>query len=115
MIDLADSDPEIGDDIMCIGNPQNEWFSVSYGKITSGIENIGKLQGFRSNAMKHSAYIQVGSSGGAAINEKMELIGVTPGAGLSLNGKNFKFGYLIPVSEIKLCLEDWRNDQNIPP
>ena len=75
--------------------------------MTSGIEKFGELQGFTSNAMKHNAYIQVGSSGGAAINEQMKLAGITPGASLSLDGKSFKYGVLIPVSEIRECLKEW--------
>ena len=67
---IAGNDPKTGDRIMCVGNPQNEWFAVSYGKVTSGIETFGELQGLPSKAMKHSAYMHVGSSGGAAINEK---------------------------------------------
>lgn len=107
IIEIADADPAKGDRIMCVGNPENEWFAVSYGKVTSDIEKYGEAQGFPSNAMKHSAYIQVGSSGGAAINEEMKLVGITPGASLSLNGKTFKYGVLIPVSEIRICLDEW--------
>ena len=58
VIALAEKDPEKNDRIMCIGNPQNEWFAVSYGRITSGVEKFGESKGFPSNAMKHSAYIQ---------------------------------------------------------
>ena len=52
--------------------------------------------------MKHSAYMQVGSSGGAAIGKDMKLAGITPGASLSLDGKTFRYGVMIPVSEIRL-------------
>ena len=57
--------------------------------------------------MKHTAYMQVGSSGGAAINEQMQLAGITPGGYYSADGKTFKCGVLIPASEIKICLEEW--------
>ena len=107
VIGLAESDPAVGSRIMCVGNPQNEWFAVSYGEVTSGIEKFGDFSAHPSNVMKHTAYIQVGSSGGAAINEQMKLAGITPGASLSLDGKTFKYGVLIPVSEIKTCLDEW--------
>ena len=71
--------------------------------------NEGK--GFPSRAMKHTAYIKVGSSGGAAIGEEMKLVGITPGASLSLDGKDFYYGVLIPVSEIRLCLDEWNRQQ----
>ena len=107
VITLAEEDPKKDDRIICVGNPQNEWFAVSYGKITSGIEKFGETQGFPSNAMKHSAYIQVGSSGGAAFNEQMQLAGTTPGGSFSLDGKTFNYGVMIPISEIKICLDEW--------
>lgn len=106
VIKMADSDPEKGDRILCIGNPQGEWFAISCGTITSGIEKFGEYRDFPCNAMKHSAYIQVGSSGGAAVGEQMQLVGITPGASLSLDGKTFKYGVVIPVSEIRLCLDE---------
>lgn len=107
VISIADDDPNMDDRIMCVGNPQNEWFAVSYGKVTSGIEKFGETHGFPSNAMKHTAYMQAGSSGGAAINEQMQLAGITPGGYDSADGKTFKCGVLIPASEIKICLEEW--------
>lgn len=107
VINLAEEDPKKDDRIMCVGNPQNEWFALSYGKVFSGKEKFGESHGFPSNAMKHSAYIQVGSSGGAAINEQMQLVGTTPGGSYSLDGKTFNYGVLIPVSEIKICLDEW--------
>ncbi len=106
-VTFAENDPQKDDRIMCVGNPQNEWFAVSYGKVTSGIEKFGETKGFPSNAMKHSAYIQTGSSGGAAFNEQMELIGTTPGGSFSADGKTFRYGVLIPVSEINKCLGEW--------
>ena len=104
---IAENDPKKDDRILCVGNPQNDWFAVSYGKVTSGMETFGELQGRPSNGMKHTAYMHVGSSGGAAVNEKMELIGTTPGGSYSLDGKTFNYGVLIPVSEIRLCLNEW--------
>ena len=106
-VEIAENDPAIDDRIMCIGNPQNDWFAVSYGKITSGIENFGEFTGFVSHAMKHSAYMHVGSSGGAALNEEMKLAGITPGGNFSADGKDFKYGVMTPVSEINACLAEW--------
>ena len=58
--------------------------------------------------MKHTAYMQVGSSGGAVLDENMKLVGITPGASLSLDGKDFYYGVMIPVSEIRICLDEWK-------
>ena len=107
VVTIADEDPQKEDRIMCIGNPQNEWFAISYGEVTSGMEKFGGAHGYPSDAMKHSAYMQVGSSGGAAINEQMQLVGITPGGYFSADGSAFKCGVLIPSSEIRLCLAEW--------
>ncbi|MBQ1826726.1 MAG: hypothetical protein II712_04380 [Erysipelotrichaceae bacterium] len=56
--------------------------------------------------MRHSAFIDVGSSGGAAVNERMQLAVITPGASISPDGKTFHYGVMIPASEIRLCLGD---------
>lgn len=106
---IADTEPEKGDRIMCVGNPNNQWFTVTYGKITSGLKKFGTTTSHPSNAMEHSAHMCSGSSGGAAIGEQMELVGITPGIVVALDGKTFRHGVLIPVSEIKLCLEEWKN------
>ena len=57
--------------------------------------------------MKHSAYMHVGSSGGAALNEEMKLAGITLGGYFSADGKDFKYGVMTPVSEINACLAEW--------
>lgn len=108
VVPLAEEDPKQDDRILCVGNPQSEWFAVSYGKVISGMGKFGETHGFPSNAMKHTAYMQVGSSGGAAFNEQMRLAGITPGGYYSADGSTFQCGVLIPVSEIQICLEEWR-------
>ncbi len=108
-VEIADGDPEKDDRIICIGNPQMEWFVKSFGKVTSGMEKFGEAHGFPSNAMRHSAYIHVGSSGGAALNEDMKLTGIVPGGSFTPDGKIFRYGVLIPASEIRICLDEWRS------
>ena len=110
VVTVADEDPEREDRIMCIGNPQNDWFVVSYGNVTSGMETFGGSHGYPSKVMKHSAFMQVGSSGGAALNERMQLVGITPGGFFSPDGSSFISGVLIPASEIKLCLAQWHRE-----
>ena len=52
VIEIADSDPVKDNRIMCVGNPENKWFSVSYGKITSGIEKFGYISNKIANIME---------------------------------------------------------------
>ena len=107
-VTIAAEDPKKDDRIMCIGNPQNDWFAISYGRVTSGMETFGDTQGYPSHVMRHTAYINVGSSGGAALNEQMELVGTIPGGNFSPGGQDFNYGVLIPASEIRLCIEEWQ-------
>ena len=106
LVEFAEANPNIDDRIMCIGNPHNEWFSISYGRVLSKIEQFGGSHGYPSNAMRHNAYIDVGSSGGAAFNEHMKLVGITPGGSYSLDGKAFHYGTLIPISEVRKSIEE---------
>ena len=105
---LAENDPAVGDRILCLGHPENNWFAVSYGAVTSGIGVFGETQGYPSHAMRHSAYIKAGSSGGAAVNEQMQLTGIVPGGSFTPGSGKFRFGVLIPTSEIQRCLDEWR-------
>ncbi len=34
-------------------------------------------------------------------------VGIVPGGSFSPKGDTFRFGVLIPVSEIKICLSEW--------
>ena len=109
VVPIAASDPAKGDRIMCIGNPQSDWFAVSYGTVLSDTEKFGESTGFPSNAMRHSAFMDSGSSGGAAVNERMELDGITPGGSYTPGSGKFRYGVLIPAGEIRLCLEEWKD------
>ena len=51
--------------------------------------------------------LKVVGAGHGAINEQMKLSGITPGASFSLDGETFRFGVMIPVSEIRLCLDGY--------
>ena len=58
-----------------------------------------------------SAYIQVGSSGGATLNEQMQLVGTVPGGSFSPDGKNFRYGVLI---QAKAMAASVLKEANIP-
>ncbi len=106
--ELSQTEPKVKDRILCVGHPEMNWFARSYGEVTSGIQRFGESTGFASNAMEHSAYIQVGSSGGGVFNEEMKIAGIITGAMLTPDGSKFISGYMIPASEINACLEKWK-------
>lgn len=51
---------------------------------------------------------------GGAFNEEMRLVGTIPGGSFSPNGQTFRFGVMIPVSELRLCIEAWKQTQQPP-
>ena len=106
--ELTETEPKVGDRILCVGHPEMNWYARSYGEVTSGISRFGESTGYPSNAMQHSAYIQVGSSGGGVFNEDMKLTGTITGAMISPDGSKFISGYMIPTSEINVFLKDWK-------
>ena len=52
--------------------------------------------------------ISYGECGGGVFNEDMKLTGTITGAMISPDGTSFISGYMIPISEIKACLKEWK-------
>ncbi len=78
----ADDSAAIGDEVFAVGNPKGLEGTFSQG-IVSSIRKTGKF-----NLLQITASISSGSSGGAVLNDKGEVIGVAVGAiesGQSLN------------------------------
>lgn len=87
----ADDSAAIGDEVFAVGNPKGLEGTFSQG-IVSSIRKTGKF-----NLLQITASISSGSSGGAVLNDKGEVIGVAVGAiesGQSLN-------FAIPVSLLR--------------
>jgi hypothetical protein len=94
-VQLALSNPEIGERIYAIGNPKGLAGSISEG-IVSGIRDMADKK-----LIQITAPISPGSSGGPVLNNKGEVIGVAVG---TLNsGQNLNFA--VPSSKIKLLAE----------
>lgn len=109
---VSDVFPEKSDKIMVIGNSDGNFFNVTYGKILSN-----KLKSFETNdgqsknmVLRHNAYVEEGSSGGAVINDEMKLVGINIGGGTDVFGR-FKHGVLIPCDQIQTVINAWeKND-----
>ncbi|MCH9689728.1 MAG: Do family serine endopeptidase [Gammaproteobacteria bacterium] len=102
---IGDSDKtEVGDFVIAIGNPfglnsfgnsQSATFGIVSAKQRSDL-NIEGIENF----IQTDAAINPGSSGGALINTKGELIGINT-AIISLHGGNVGIGFAIPINMAK--------------
>ena len=92
----------------CSGNSDDSRNTV-YEDMKASFDSAGLLS---ANIGIFSRTEQEGSvtygEGGAALNEQMQLIGTVPGGSFSLDGKTVRFGVLIPAGEIKICLDEWK-------
>ena len=102
---IGDSEKtEVGDFVMAIGNPfglnsfgnsQSATFGIVSAKQRSDL-NIEGIENF----IQTDAAINPGSSGGALVNTKGELIGINT-AIISLHGGNVGIGFAIPINMAK--------------
>ena len=104
IIKLAENNPEVGDNCIAVGNPL-----TSRNKITVGVgESYEELELTDSklisdvtfNVFKHSANVKGGSSGGALLNEDLELIGINY-AGKILFVVFSIDSFALPISSVK--------------
>jgi S1-C subfamily serine protease len=101
---LADNDPQIGDNCIAVGNPlsSRNKITVGNGESYESIELTDSklISDVTFNVFKHSANVKGGSSGGALLNEDLELIGI------NYAGKIFFVvfpidSFALPISNVK--------------
>lgn len=88
-LDIARSSPEIGEEVFAIGNPRGLSQSLSMGIISSYREG-GRL-------LQTTAEITHGSSGGALMNMRGEVVGITTGG---IGEANINFA--VNIKELRL-------------
>ena len=100
VVSISQSMPAKGDKILIVGNPEGEHFVKTYGKITSkNLTEFKVADEMENKVLKHNAYVTFGTSGGAALNESMELVGIAVGGGTDFFGR-FRYGVIIPCDQI---------------
>lgn len=111
--DLASENPEKGDRIVAAGNPDDidGGFVHSFGEITSQEEITFETNDGRApdRVLKHNAYEEPGSSGGAIFSEQMHVVGINIGGGRDLFNR-FRYGVFIPVDQINECIRTWKEE-----
>jgi S1-C subfamily serine protease len=106
VLPIANQPPEYNDSVAAIGNPwENRNYRnatiVTTGRVTSRNpvpfgDKAGKNQ---HNVIRHSARMDEGNSGGALVNQSMEIVGVNLGGGENIFGW-FVFGMAMPSDKI---------------
>lgn len=101
VIDLALNDPEVGDEIISLGQPEGQTNSITYGKITkyTNVTSDGTSSNIEFKVPSHNAYLNNGSSGGALLNTDLQLVGINF-AGIFVNSE-FSSGYAVQISKVK--------------
>lgn len=104
VIDLAKGNPNTGDEIVAIGQPEGQNNAITYGKILSYVDGPKlSCEDYESNVtfkvICHNAETNHGSSGGALLNVNLELIGLVY-AGRTNSSGEFVKGYAIPIEKI---------------
>ncbi|MCM1487415.1 MAG: serine protease [Firmicutes bacterium] len=102
VLDISSDNIREGDRVAVIGNPEGTRFSKTYGNITSNVITDFKAEGSGvvNKVQCHSAFVAPGSSGGAVLNEDMEIVGINIGGGTNFRGK-FQYGAMVPCSQVR--------------
>jgi len=97
----ADSEPEIGDIVLAIGNPFGVGQTVTSGIISAlGRTNVSDI----SSAIQTDAAVNPGNSGGALVNLNGDLIGVNT-AIFSRSGGSNGIGFAIPSELVERAID----------
>lgn len=103
-ITLGHTNPQENDDMVAVGQPKGQSNAITYGVISRYTSiNLSNTKPNESNVtfnvIKHNANINKGSSGGAILNMKLELVGINYAASEDTEG-NFSAGYAIPIEKV---------------
>lgn len=112
-LDIADKPPQYGDKVVVISSPYGEGRNmITYGKVTSRspIKFNDDTENMEYKMIKHSAYINKGSSGSAVMNKNLEIVGINLGGATNIFGK-YGYGMAMPSDKINDFIAQWNNSQ----
>lgn len=105
-IEFSSSDYDFGDIVYAIGNTSNYGIGISQGIISVPEVNV-KYDDISRLVIQADINIASGNSGGALLNEKGELIGITTFRTKDLLGNvNYGFTYSIPLKVVKEFIKE---------
>lgn len=106
---VADTDPEVGDTVIALGAPDGVRNAVTFGKVLrlAPVAGEGSEQGTEVDfpVIWHDAAMAHGSSGGALLNERLELVGVNFAIATDGRDGEYLYGFTIPRSAVSAFLE----------
>jgi serine protease DegQ len=107
-IPFGDSDRlEVGDFVLAIGNPFHIGQSVTSG-IVSGLRRSGLGLEQYEDFIQTDARIEPGSSGGALVNLRGELVGINAAAIFRPDGRGMSIGFAIPANLVPGVVDQLR-------
>lgn len=98
---LSEKDPVAGDDVVACGSPLNQYNAVTFGKAVSyGLVTISSADASESNVtfpvLRHTAFIDHGSSGGALFDSSLRLCGIN-----YAGAEDGSASFTVPISKVR--------------
>ena len=107
VLDFAENDAVISDDVIALGAPNGQTNAISFGTLNEfTTATLSETDAYLSNVsfevIKHSAYINNGSSGGPLLNADLKIVGIN-----YAGATNTSYGLAIPLSKVKECINSY--------
>ena len=94
----------VGDQVSAIGNPLGYTMTMTPG-IISAVDREVDMDGYSMFLLQTSAAINFGNSGGALLNDRGQVVGVTTVKIISADGSAEALGFAIPTERVKYVVD----------
>lgn len=102
-----------GIDIYTMGHPHGYYFAFEYGMLNKILNDFNWITYKVNHALQYSMNSNRGNSGGAIVNDKLELLGIVAGSDTSGNNLNFAIS-IMDIKEFLKSKEDVRVEKKSP-
>lgn len=110
VLSISEKPPEFGDTVASMGNPNRRRNIITVGKVNSRKpEPFGRGAGnMQYPVITHTSVISMGNSGGALLNENLEIVGINLGGRENIF-RQYRSGIAIPSNFILEFLQEWEH------
>ena len=101
---FASSNPEAGDNVAAVGQPNGEANTITIGEVTTYKKvtiDDDSPSDVRFDVITHSARTDHGSSGGALLDTNLKLVGINYAGATRVEDDSFVESYAIPIEKVK--------------